>query len=339
MSIQWYPGHMTKARRELAAAIPAQDVVIEVLDARMPAASENPVVTELRGPKPCLKVLSKSDLADPEVTEAWLRHFESGRGAAASSSSGQVLAIAIRTDRAGETRAQVAELCRRLAKRPDGAIKPVRALIAGVPNVGKSTLINTLMNRVVATVSDKPAVTKAQQQVVLKNGMVIWDSPGMMWPKIESESGSLRLALAGSIPDTAIDYLNVAMFGAKLFLERYPDRLLARFKLAGLPPTPEALITEIGRRRGCLRSGGVVDLHKASEILVHEFRSGGLGRISLETPSDIEPAPSTVDTTPGDVDVRPSDVIETPSEVEPTPSHVIETPSDVMPSEVEPAPR
>lgn len=291
MSIQWYPGHMTKARRELAAAIPAQDVIIEVLDARMPAASANPVVTELRGQKACLKVLTKSDLADPEVTEAWLRRLESA--AAGAEGGGPVLAVAVRTDRAAETRARISELCRRLAPRAEGSWKPVRALIAGVPNVGKSTLINTLMNRAVAAVGDKPAVTKAQQQVILKDGMVLSDTPGILWPKIEDASAALRLALAGSIPDTAIDYLTVAMFGARLFLARYPDRLLSRFKLASLPPTPEALITEIGRRRGCLRAGGVVDLHKASEILVHEARSGGLGRISLESPDDHDGARGT----------------------------------------------
>ncbi len=296
MLIQWYPGHMTKARREMAAAMPAQDVIIEVLDARMPWASSNPVVTELRADKPCVKVLSKSDIADPQITEQWMRHFESppapieGRRP-----GGPVLAVALSTDRPGETRARIAELCKRLSPRQSGA-KAVRAMIVGVPNVGKSTLINTLMSRVVAVVGDKPAVTKAQQQVVLSNGMVLWDSPGLMWPKLEDEAGSHRLALAGSIPDTAIDYFNVAMFGAELFLARYADRLLARFKLAALPPTPEALIAEIGRRRGCLKNGGGIDLHKAAEILVHEFRSGGLGRISLESPSDIViPAPPVVE--------------------------------------------
>lgn len=261
---------MTKARRELAAAIPSHDVILEVLDARMPRASENPVITELRGDRPCLKILARCDLADEAVTAAWLRFFEAERG---------VLAIAVRTDRAGEIRARIPERCERLSPR-----RPLRALIAGVPNVGKSTLINTLMNRQVAVVGDKPAVTKAQQQVVLASGMVLRDTPGLLWPKIEDERASLRLALAGSIPDTAIEYLTVATFGASFLLERYPERLLARFKLPRLPASPEALLDEIGRRRGCLRAGGVVDVHKAAEILVHELRAGGLGRVSLESP-------------------------------------------------------
>jgi ribosome biogenesis GTPase A len=285
MSIQWYPGHMTKARRELAALIPSQDVIIEVLDARLPAASENPVVTELRQQKPCIKVLTKSDLADPQVTAAWLRHFEGSERSAPSAEApgGRVVAFASTTERPADTRARILELCERLGVRQRPG-KNVRALVAGSPNVGKSTLINTLMDRVVAAVGDKPAVTKSQQQVILRNGMVLSDSPGILWPKIEDESAGLRLALGGLIPDTAIDYLIVATFGAQLFLARYPALVVARFKLREVPLSAEALLVEIGRRRGCLRSGGSVDLHKASEILVHEFRSGVLGRISLEAP-------------------------------------------------------
>ncbi len=281
MSIQWYPGHMTKARRELAALIPSQDVIIEVLDARLPAASANPVVTELREHKPCIKVLTKSDLANPEATAAWLRHLEQIE--AGSAAAGRVVAFASTTDRPAETRNRVIELCKQLAPhhRPG---KPVRALIAGSPNVGKSTLINTLMNRTVANVSDRPAVTKSQQQVVLENGMVLMDSPGILWPDITDETAGLRLALGGMIPDSAIDYLTVATFGAQLFLARYPALLVARFKLGEVPATPESLLGQIGRRRGCLQAGGSVDLNKASGILVHEFRSGALGRISLEVP-------------------------------------------------------
>lgn len=273
MLIQWYPGHMTKARRELAAAMPDQDVIIEVLDARMPASCENPVVAQLRQQKACLKVLSKADLADPAVTDAWIRHFESREDL------GRVLAVALSTERPAEIRGRIGDLCAQLSHK-----RPMHAMIVGVPNVGKSTLINTLKNRTVAATGNKPAVTKVQQLVVLSNGMMLRDSPGIMWPKIEDEGTSMRLAFAGSIPDTAIDYEDIAAFGARFFLDHYPGRLRERFKLTELPSTAAGLIAEIGRRRGCLRAGGVVDLHKASQILVHEFRSGGLGRVSLEAP-------------------------------------------------------
>jgi ribosome biogenesis GTPase A len=274
MSLQWYPGHMTKARRELIALMPSQDVMIEVLDSRLPRASSNPVLAEVRGTKPAIKVLTKSDLADPEVTRAWVIYFEGEPG---------VKAFAATTEEPQVTRKRIAELCRHLAQHR-GADKPVRALVAGVPNVGKSTLINTLMNRQVAKVGDKPAVTKEQQAVHLPSGMTLTDSPGLMWPKIEHEPRAFRLAFAGSIPDTAIDYLTIGMFGAEHLLARYPELVVARYKLAGVPASAEALLAEIGRRRGALRKGGTVDLHKAAEVLVHEFRAGTIGRISLEEP-------------------------------------------------------
>lgn len=274
MSLQWYPGHMTKARRELAKRIAAEDLVIEVLDARLPIASSNPVLTELRGDKPCVKVLTKSDLADASITAAWTRFFEA---------QPNVRVFASTTDKPHETRKRVDELSR-AAVGPLGKHRPIRAVVAGVPNVGKSTLINTLMGRDVARASDRPAVTTAQQTVTLKSGMVLTDSPGLMWPKIDDEVGAMRLALAGSIPDTAIDYYSVALFGAAYFLDHCAAALVTRYKLPAVPPTPTALLEEIGRRRAGLRPGGAVDTHKASEVLVHEFRSGLLGRISLEAP-------------------------------------------------------
>jgi ribosome biogenesis GTPase A len=278
MSIQWYPGHMTKARKVIAESMPSVDVVIEVLDARMPAASANPVMTELRGAKPCLKVLSKSDLADPEITQKWLRHFERDP---------KVLALAITTERAAETKARIPELCQRLAPHRKGPLKMLRAMIVGIPNVGKSTLINTLMARKVAKVGDEPAVTKAKQRVVLKSGMILSDHPGLMWPNIEDERAALRLALGGAIPDTALDYESVATFAARWFLQRYPALLRARYKLEELPASPAELLEAIGRRRGALRAGGVVDVHKAADALIHDFRSGALGRISLEEPREV----------------------------------------------------
>ncbi|MBA3460923.1 MAG: ribosome biogenesis GTPase YlqF [Deltaproteobacteria bacterium] len=274
MSLQWYPGHMTKARRELVALMPSQDVMIEVIDSRLPKASSNPLVAELRGTRPVIKVLTKSDLADPAVTRAWVAYLEGEPG---------VKAFAATTERPQVTRKRIAELCKDLAKHR-GPDKPVRALIAGVPNVGKSTLLNILVNRAVAKVGDKPAVTKEQQVVHLADGMVVTDSPGLMWPKIEHEPRAFRLAFAGSIPDTAIDYLTIGMFGAEYLLERYPQLVIARYKLEGVPPDAEGLLAEIGRRRGGLRKGGAVDLHKAAELLVHEFRAGVIGQVSLEAP-------------------------------------------------------
>jgi ribosome biogenesis GTPase A len=199
-------------------------------------------------------------------------------------SSGKVLAIASSSGDAAAMRAKIPELCKRLAPNAKGPGRVVRAMILGIPNVGKSTLVNTLMNRKVAKVGDEPAVTKSQQQVILGSGIAISDTPGILWPKLEDEAAAYRLALGGAVPDTVIDYESVATFAARYFLERYPELLRARYKLTELPATPELLITEIGRRRGCLRSGGVVDVHKAADILLHEFRTGKLGRISLEEP-------------------------------------------------------
>jgi ribosome biogenesis GTPase A len=287
MAIQWYPGHMTKARRAIAEAVPTCDVVIEVLDARMPRSSENPVLSEIRGQKPCLKVLSKSDLADPSLTEEWLRALEVPAGPRVA----QVLAIAISTKRNHETFTRVPAFCNRLATRPNLEKRPVRALVVGIPNVGKSTLVNTLMGRKVAEVGDEPAVTKSVQRVILKSGVVISDVPGILWPKIEDEGASLRLALGGAIPETAIEYETIALFACEFLLERYPDLVRKRYKIESLPTTPHELLVEIGKRRGALRGGGKVDLHKASDVLVHDFRSGALGRITLEKPADFVSQP------------------------------------------------
>jgi ribosome biogenesis GTPase A len=265
---------MNRAGRELEALMPSQDVVIEVLDARLPASSANPLVTRLRGAKPCIRVLTKSDLADPSVTAAWLEHFQKDP---------KVSAFAATTEKPQEIKKRIRELSQGMAAHR-GKDQGVRAIICGVPNVGKSTLVNVLHNKKVAAVGDKPAVTKEQQRVVLESGMVLTDSPGITWTKFEDQEGAMRLAFAGSIPDTAVDYGTLALFGARFLMDRYPKLLLARYKLDALPDSPEALLEAIARRRGKLRAGGAVDVEKAAELLVHEFRTGVMGRISLEAP-------------------------------------------------------
>jgi ribosome biogenesis GTPase A len=278
MSIQWYPGHMTKARKVIDESMAAHDVVIEVLDARMPRASENPLVEELRRQRPCLKVLAKSDLADPTITAQWLHYFQ-GR-----EEHGKVEAIAITTEKRADTKRRVIDLCTKLGAHRAEKNRTVRVMVLGIPNVGKSTLINTLATRRATKVGDKPAVTKAQQRIELENDIALSDNPGILWPRIDNEKAGLRLAFGGAIPDTALELEPVALFGGQFLLERYPESLIARYKLKELPPNAHALIDEIGRKRGGLRPGGVIDRHKASEIFIHDFRTGALGRISLESP-------------------------------------------------------
>jgi ribosome biogenesis GTPase A len=279
---------MAQARRALAKALPSEDVVIEVLDARMPYASSNPIVTALRKQKPCIKVLSKADLADPEVTDAWVKYLTAeGESRHVSRHSGQVVVITSSEDRFARLRTRIPELCQRLVGRTASVLRPIRAIVVGIPNVGKSTIINVLLGRKVAKTGDEPAVTKTRQRVELPGGIQVSDNPGLLWPKITDERVGYRLAFGGAISEAALDYVTVARFGGALLLERYPEQLCARYKLKAIPASSDELLLEIGRRRGCLRSGNVVDLHKAADVLIHDFRGGIIGRVSLERPQDL----------------------------------------------------
>ncbi len=255
--------------------MPKIDLVIEVMDARLPFSSENPLVTELRGDRPCIKVLNKSDLADPAVTRRWLDYY---------GKESMVKAIAVSAEKPGQLRREVAGLCRQLLPGRGQTGRRISTMIMGIPNVGKSTLINILRGKVVAKVGNEPAVTKSQQRIYLDNGIVLSDTPGILWPKIEDEDSGYRLAVTGAIKNTAVEYEDIALYAAEFLLANYPQRLAARYKLAELPQSDEQLLDIIGRKRGCLRAGGVVDWHKASEILIHDLRSGALGRISMERP-------------------------------------------------------
>lgn len=280
MAVNWYPGHMHKARKEMKKVMPRVDLVIEVIDARIPFSSENPSVTELREDRPCIKILNKNDLADPKITPLWLDYYEQEQG---------VQAVALNCTNRSQVRGKILELARRLLPhRNDEFLKPIRAMIMGVPNVGKSTLINALAGRSVAKVGDEPAVTKSQQKIHLEGGIVLSDTPGILWPRMGSADFGYRLAVSGAVKNTAIEFEDVALYAADYFLKAYPEVMISRYKLKQLPESDMALLEEIGRKRGGLRPGGRIDLHKASEVLLHDYRSGALGRLSLETPAMIE---------------------------------------------------
>ncbi len=272
----WYPGHMNKARRQIKDSLPEIDVIIEVLDARLPYSSENPMLAELRGKKPCLKILSRDDLADPHKTKEWITFFNA---------QDDTRAITVTTTEV-RTLKQIPKIVKDMAGhvRQD---RSVRVMVMGIPNVGKSTLINSLAGKKVAKVGDEPAVTKRQQRIALPSGIAIVDTPGVLWPRIEDQNSAYRLATSGAIRNTAIDFLDIAMFAAGELALRYPKVLMQRYKMKALPETPEAILELIASKRGGLRPGGEIDWHKASEVLLNDLRGGHMGRLTLETPADI----------------------------------------------------
>ena len=276
MAIQWFPGHMTSARKKAAETMASIDVVIEVVDARLPEASTNPMVRELRlhRQRPCLKVLNKSDLADPVVTKAWLAYYNKQSG---------VKAVAISSKNAGEV-SRLPSLCQSLAPHRNDNVKQLRMMIMGIPNVGKSTLMNALVKRKIAKVGDEPAVTKSQQihQISVRHAIV--DTPGLMWPKIEHESDGLMLAASHALGRNAVIDEEVAVFLAGLLLKRYPALLAARYGFPVEGVDAVAVVEGVAKRRALVMRSGEPDFEKASAVLLQDYRDGKLGRISLETP-------------------------------------------------------
>ncbi|MFT5303071.1 MAG: ribosome biogenesis GTPase A [Mariniblastus sp.] len=273
MQIQWFPGHMHKARVKMKETIPKVDLVIEVLDARIPYSSENPMLEELRGDKPCLKILNKADLADPEMTQTWLKFLEK---------QNRIKARATTTDD-WKSISQLSGLIVQMLPHI-GEGKTITTMIAGIPNVGKSTIINILARKKVAKTGNEPAVTKSQQKFHIGNGVTLLDTPGVLWPNVENIYSGYRLATIGSIKETAMDYADAAFFSAKFMLEHFSDRLVDRYSLDSVPADPTEFIESLGRKRGCLGKAGVVDIDRASKIFVTELRSGKLGLLTLETP-------------------------------------------------------
>lgn len=278
MAINWFPGHMHKARKDIAEVMAQTDVVIEVLDARIPYSSENPLIPALRRDKPCIKLLNKADLADPAMTQQWVHYLEQEQG---------VTAIPVTQKEPAGIRHLLTQMDSVLANRNLSA-RNAQAMIMGIPNVGKSTLINILANRRIAKTGNEAGVTKSQQRIKLENRVVLTDTPGFLWPKLNPPSCGFRLAATGAIKEKVFDYPEVALFTVAYLGRQYPEALKARYRLEQIDEDDLTLLEDIGRARGTVRKGGMVDLEKVSTLLISELRAGILGRITLETPAMTE---------------------------------------------------
>jgi ribosome biogenesis GTPase A len=277
MAIQWFPGHMNLTRKAIAERIKDIDVVIEVLDARLPASSANPLLAELTGHKPTLKILNKQDMADAARTEAWLAHYNAQPG---------TRALPLRASDAAATQA-LAPACHALAPGRGGLAKPMRVLTCGVPNVGKSTLINALTGKKHAKTGDEAGITKLEQRITLADDFYLYDTPGMLWPRIVVERSGFNLAASGAIGRNAYDEEEVALELLDYLRRHYAHLLEARFRLTDVAAMKDEEVLEaVGRQRGALLGKGRINMQKAAEIVITEFRTMTLGRITLETPEE-----------------------------------------------------
>lgn len=278
MAVHWFPGHMHKALKEMQEALSTVDILIEVLDARLPYSSENPEIARLRGDKPCIKIFNKSDLANPELTAEWQAHLEQDRSIKTYTTS---------LEDKGNTK-HIIELIRQTCATKDKSIKNITAMIIGIPNVGKSTIVNILADRVIAKTGNEAGVTKNQQRINLGSGIVLLDTPGVLWPKFLNPNSGYRLGISGAVKDTALEYDDIGFFAADYLIKAYPENLKTRFKLDDIPDTEIEFLEAAAKTRGAIMTGGRVNLHKICELLIGEFRTGKLGPVSLETPTMIE---------------------------------------------------
>ena len=281
MAIQWFPGHMNKAKKAIADRLKSVDMVIEMLDARLPASSENPLLAQLSKGKPKLKILNKQDLADPERTAVWLDYFNRRE---------QTNAIAL--DSSEKSAApKITAACRALVPNRKGIDKPLRVLICGIPNVGKSTLINGMVGKKSAKTGNEPGITKAEQRLFLADDFWLYDTPGMLWPKIIVEQSGYNLAASGAVGRNALDEEEVALELLDYLRRHYLPLLQARYAADKDPSShwdDTSWLEWIARKRGALLGGGRVNYQKAAENVLTDFREGAIGRITLETPRQWE---------------------------------------------------
>ncbi len=275
-TIQWFPGHMAQAKKSIAKALKSVDLVVEVLDARMPPASANPLVEELRltRQRPVLKVLNKSDLADPAVTKNWLQSFRA---------QDNLFAIEVCSKHKSDVRNLIREARKQVPHRSD-AIKPLRMMVMGVPNVGKSTLLNAILGRSVAKAADEPAVTRSVTRYDLDEKTIIYDSPGLMWSKLESQENGYALAVNNAIGVNAYVPEEVAVFLAEKLRLFYANRISDRYGFDSSNLDANDILQKIGSIRGARIKGDEVDLERSANILLTDYRKGKLGRITIQVP-------------------------------------------------------
>ncbi len=284
MNIQWYPGHMTKTRRQIEADLKQVDAVCEIVDARIPMSSRNPDIDSICGSKPRIIVLNRMDLADPEATKKWAAYFRAKGMAVIATDCKSRKGIADFTPAA---RTACAEKLQRDAAR--GMNRPLRVMVVGIPNVGKSTLINQISGRKGAKAENRPGVTRGKQWVTVDSGLQLLDTPGILWPKFEDPEVGMMLAYTGAVKEGVIDLEELAFRLMELLHKFYPQTLLDRYKVEAEPGTPGWQLLELaGRKRGYLISGGEVNLERMAKVLIDEFRGGKLGRFTLEHPGEAE---------------------------------------------------
>ena len=286
MNIQWYPGHMTKTRRQMEADLKHVDIVVEIVDARVPISSRNPDIDAICGNKPRIVILNRADQADPQLTRAWADYFNKTLGIPAAAAD----------SRAGTGVGQMAALARSALReqiarwKEKGQVgRPVRAMVVGVPNVGKSTFINKAAKRKSAKTGDRPGVTRGKQWVSVDSGLELLDTPGILWPKFEDETTGLHLAFTGAVKDEVTDLEGLACALLELLRDRYPQAVKERYKVAELEGRQGwELLEDCAKNRGMRISGGEVDTERMAKLLLDEFRGGKLGRFTLEAPEDVK---------------------------------------------------
>lgn len=284
MHIQWYPGHMAKAKREVTEQLKKVDIIIELADARIPFSSRNPMLDSITQHKPKLIILTKSDKADPVLTSKWTELWKNEHTEVLSMNALEQRGVKELTNSAQRLAAPMFEKMKKKGIRP----RAIRAMIIGIPNVGKSTLINRLVGRKTAKTGDRPGVTKAQQWLKVGSDLELLDTPGILWPKFDDQRVGYHLAATGAIKDELLDFQDIALFIIKELRAKYPDALQRRYNLTEeLPEEDTELFEMIGRKRGCLLQGGIVDYDKAAELIINDLRKDKLGAITLEHPEDL----------------------------------------------------